>query len=124
MQDQMVRAETRLEMAQRQLQGSDPWLWAGCLGAVIGLMWASLFRSFFWPAGLGFIATQGFIFGARARRSGGVAAAQDELAERRKEAALNPDWFNAAEEASGERDDFFQTKSETTPFEKGPSEPR
>ena len=122
--DKMVRAQTRLEGAKRQLnEGSDPWLRAGCFGAVIGLLMWAFFRSYAWGVGFGLSAALSFIFAVREKRSREIAAAQNELAEQRKEATLNPDWFNAAEEASGERDEILPTKSETTSFEKAPPEP-
>jgi hypothetical protein len=114
LQRNMTKAQTRLTLAEQAANGGEPWLLAGCFGALGALTSMSLgFGG--WSVLIGLFAAQNSIFRVRWQRSAEISAAQAELDKERKTAALYPDWFNAIEEASGTRDESFDRECASFP---------
>jgi hypothetical protein len=111
----LTLAHTRLTLALGQMNAATPWFKAICVGALFGLSMSLAFWAFFHSliafALFGLSGAQSFILLVRTRRSAGVSAAQDDLEKQRKTEALYPDWFSAAEEASGQRDEALDRQS-------------
>jgi hypothetical protein len=115
LQDQLSRARAAVAGAQ-QRANSLPWLWAGTVAAVCVAIGAGIFAIYGAIAGalVGFFAGQGVISRARVARATELSAAQAALEEETKsqgKESLKPEWFNAAEERTGERDDAFDSES-------------
>jgi len=120
----MQRERARAQQALANAQGRAntlPWLRAGCTAALFVAVGAGLFQLYGAIGGalIGFFAAQGVIARARVQRTEAVRAAQadlDQELENAREDSLSPEWFNASEERTGERDEEFDLESVLTNY--------
>jgi len=110
-------ATARQNLTDKQkAAGSLSWGWAGSI-AVLCVASGGYFFQIYGAIGgalMGFFLAQGFLAQQRNTGAQEVHAAQEELDEALKterENEATPDWFNASEERTGEKDEDFDRKS-------------
>jgi hypothetical protein len=122
-QSQVAEARQKVEAAQREAN-SLPWTQAGGVAVLCVAVGAYFFHIYGAIAGglMGFFLAQGMLAHERSFRGDAERTARAELEEMLKTTRENeatPDWFNASEERSGERDENFDRESVFNPRQRG-----